>query len=157
MIKTNVMRLLEAAKIPFETLEYEVDESDLSGDTAAAKMGIPPEQMFKTLVFRGEKNGVGVCCIPVNEELDLKKVAKQFKEKKVEMLHVKDLLPTTGYIRGGCSPIGMKKKFPTAIDETAILFDKIYVSAGMRGETVCLSPTDLAEYAEAPLVDLICL
>ncbi len=157
MVKTNVMRLLEAAGIPFETLEYEVDESDLSGDTAAAKMGIPPEQMFKTLVFKGEKNGIGVCCIPVHEALDLKKAAKQFKEKKIEMLHVKDLLGTTGYIRGGCSPIGMKKKFPTAIDETAILYDKIYISAGMRGETVCLSPADLAAYVEAPLVDLICV
>ena len=92
--KTNVIRLLEAAKADFELLEYEVDESDLSGDTAAAKLGIPPEQMFKTLVFRGEKNGVGVCCIPVHEELDLKKAAKQFGEKKIEMLHVRDLLPT---------------------------------------------------------------
>jgi Cys-tRNA(Pro)/Cys-tRNA(Cys) deacylase len=155
MVKTNVMRLLESAKIEYELLEYEVDESDLSGDTAAAKMGIPPEQMFKTLVFRGEKNGTGVCCIPVHEELDLKKAAKQFGEKKIEMLHVKDLLPVTGYIRGGCSPIGMKKKFPTAIDETALLFDKIYVSAGTRGETVKLSPQDLADYVKADFADLI--
>lgn len=155
MVKTNVMRLLESAKIEYELLEYEVDESDLSGDTAAAKMGIPPEQMFKTLVFRGEKNGTGVCCIPVHEELDLKKAAKQFGEKKIEMLHVKDLLPVTGYIRGGCSPIGMKKKFPTAIDETALLFDKIYVSAGARGETVKLSPLDLADYVKADFADLI--
>lgn len=155
MVKTNVLRLLEAAGIKYELLEYEVDESDLSGDTAAAKMGIPPEQMFKTLVFKGEKNGVGVCCIPVHEELDLKKVAKQFGEKKVEMLHVKDLLSVTGYIRGGCSPIGMKKKYPTAIDETASLYDIIYVSAGMRGETVAMSPADLAGYVDAPLVDLI--
>ncbi|MBO4893748.1 MAG: Cys-tRNA(Pro) deacylase [Clostridia bacterium] len=155
MVKTNVMRLLESAKIEYELLEYEVDESDLSGDTAAAKMGIPPEQMFKTLVFRGEKNGTGVCCIPVHEELDLKKAAKQFGEKKIEMLHVKDLLPVTGYIRGGCSPIGMKKKFPTAIDETALLFDKIYVSAGARGETVKLSPQDLADYVKADFADLI--
>ena len=150
-----MMRLLESAKIEYELLEYEVDESDLSGDTAAAKMGIPPEQMFKTLVFRGEKNGTGVCCIPVHEELDLKKAAKQFGEKKIEMLHVKDLLPVTGYIRGGCSPIGMKKKFPTAIDETALLFDKIYVSAGARGETVKLSPQDLADYVKADFADLI--
>ncbi len=155
MVKTNVMRLLESAKNEDELLEYEVDESDLSGDTAAAKMGIPPEQMFKTLVFRGEKNGTGVCCIPVHEELDLKKAAKQFGEKKIEMLHVKDLLPVTGYIRGGCSPIGMKKKFPTAIDETALLFDKIYVSAGTRGETVKLSPQDLADYVKADFADLI--
>ena len=155
MVKTNVMRPLESAKIEYELLEYEVDESDLSGDTAAAKMGIPPEQMFKTLVFRGEKNGTGVCCIPVHEELDLKKAAKQFGEKKIEMLHVKDLLPVTGYIRGGCSPIGMKKKFPTAIDETALLFDKIYVSAGARGETVKLSPQDLADYVKADFADLI--
>ena len=153
--KTNVIRLLEAAKAEFELLEYEVDESDLSGDTAAAKLGIPPEQMFKTLVFRGEKNGVGVCCIPVHEELDLKKAAKHFGEKKIEMLHVKDLLPTTGYIRGGCSPIGMKKKYPTAVDETALLFDRIYVSAGARGETVALSPQFLIDFISAGTADLI--
>lgn len=157
MTKTNVIRLLEGAQIPFGTLEYEVDESDLSGATASKKTGVPAERMFKTLVFRGEKNGVGVCCIPVREELDLKKAAKQFGEKKIEMLHVKDLLPVTGYIRGGCSPIGMKKKYKTVIDETAILFDYIFVSAGMRGEMVSLDPVTLAEFVDAEFADVTVL
>ena len=154
MNKTNVIRLLEAAKIPYELLEYPVDESDLSGELAAKKLGKDPAQIFKTLVFAGEKNGFGVCCIPSCEELDLKKTAKIFGEKKIEMLHVKDLLKTTGYIRGGCSPIGMKKQFPTVIDETAVLFDKIYVSAGVRGETVGVEPNALAEYIGARLLDV---
>lgn len=154
MNKTNVIRLLEAAKIPYELLEYPVDESDLSGESAAKKLGKDPAQIFKTLVFAGEKNGFGVCCIPSGEELDLKKTAKIFGEKKIEMLHVKDLLKTTGYIRGGCSPIGMKKQFPTVIDETAVLFDKIYVSAGVRGETVGVEPNTLAEYIGARLLDV---
>ena len=108
MTKTNAMRLLEAAGMDFEVLKYPVDENDLSGESVARKTGKAHEQIFKTLVFSGEKNGFGVCCIPTCEELDLKKAAKLFGEKKVEMLHVKDLLKTTGYIRGGCSPVGMK-------------------------------------------------
>lgn len=154
MIKTNVMRLLDAAKIEYEVLEYPVDESDLSGESIARKTGKDHTQVFKTLVFSGEKNGFGVCCIPVCDELELKKVAKAFGEKKVEMLHVKDLLKTTGYIRGGCSPIGMKKQFKTVIDETAILFDKIYVSAGIRGAMIGLEPNALAEYVGAEFVDV---
>ncbi len=154
MTKTNAMRLLEAAKIPFEVMEYEVDESDLSGNSIAQKTGKDPSQVFKTLVFSGEKNGFGVCCIPTCEELDLKKTAKAFGEKKVEMLHVKDLLKTTGYIRGGCSPVGMKKQFPTVIDETAELFDKIYVSAGVRGTMLGIEPHALAEYIGAKIADV---
>lgn len=154
MNKTNVMRLLDAAKIPYEPMEYEVDENDLSGIHIANELGEDPSRIFKTLVFSGEKNGYGVCCIPSCEELDLKKVAKAFGEKKVEMLHVRDLLKITGYIRGGCSPIGMKKAFPTVIDETAILFDKIYVSAGMRGAAVGVEPQALAEYVSARLLDV---
>ena len=154
MTKTNAMRLLESAKIPFEILEYPVDENDLSGMSTARKTGKDPSQIFKTLVFRGEKNGFGVCCIPACEELDLKKVAKAFGEKKVEMIHVKDLLKTTGYIRGGCSPIGMKKQFATVIDETAILFDKIYVSAGVRGVMLGIDPNALAEYIGAKMLDV---
>ena len=148
------MRLLEAAKIRFELLEYPVDESDLSGESVARKTGKDRSQIFKTLVFSGEKNGFGVCCIPTCEELDLKKVAKAFGEKKVEMIHVKDLLKTTGYIRGGCSPIGMKKQFPTVIDETACLFDRIYVSGGIRGVMLGIAPDDLADYVGAKLVDV---
>lgn len=154
MTKTNAMRLLEAAKIPFEIMEYEVDESDLSGVSTARKTGKDPSQIFKTLVFSGEKQGYGVCCIPACEELDLKKTAKAFGEKKVEMLHVKDLLKVTGYIRGGCSPVGMKKQFPTVIDETAALFDIIYVSAGVRGIMLGIEPNALAEYVNAKLLDV---
>lgn len=154
MTKTNAMRLLEAAGIEFEVLEYPVDENDLSGESVARKTGKAHEQIFKTLVFSGEKNGFGVCCIPTCEELDLKKAAKLFGEKKVEMLHVKDLLKTTGYIRGGCSPIGMKKQFPTVIDETACLFDKIYVSAGVRGMMLGVEPQALAAFVKARLADV---
>ena len=154
MNKTNAMRLLESAKIPFEILEYPVDENDLSGESVARKTGKDHAQIFKTLVFKGEKNGFGVCCIPACEELDLKKTAAAFGEKKVEMLHVKDLLKTTGYIRGGCSPIGMKKQFPTVIDETAVLFDKIYVSAGVRGAMLGVAPDELAAFVGAKLLDV---
>lgn len=154
MNKTNVMRLLEAAKIPYDLLEYAVDESDLSGESVARKTGKDHSQVFKTLVFFGEKNGYGVCCIPACDELDLKKTAKAFGEKKVEMIPVRDLLKVTGYIRGGCSPIGMKKQFPTVIDETACLFDKIYVSAGVRGAMLGIEPDALADYVGAKMVDV---
>ena len=136
MTKTNAMRLLEAAKIPFEVMEYEVDENNLSGVNTAKKTGKDPSQIFKTLVFSGEKQGYGVCCIPACEELDLKKTAKAFGEKKVEMLHVKDLLKVTGYIRGGCSPVGMKKLFPTVIDETSILFDSMPEKLPSSADTI---------------------
>ena len=148
------MRLLEQADIPFRTAEYEYDESDLSGNHAADVIGMPREQVFKTLVTRAGKGGIYVFCIPVCDELDLKKAAKACGEKSIEMLHVKALLGVTGYIRGGCSPIGMKKKFPTYIDETAILFDEIAVSAGMRGEQVILSADALAGYIGAELTAL---
>ena len=154
MNKTNAVRMLEAAGIKFRTAEYKVDENDLSGMHVAEQLGQPPEQVFKTLVLKGEKTGYLVCCIPVNAELDLKKAAKAAKDKKVEMLHMKDLLSVTGYIRGGCSPIGMKKKFPTFIDETAILFDEIAVSAGIRGAQIIVEPNALCEYVEAEFVDL---
>lgn len=153
--KTNVMRQLDKAGITYRTMEYEVDESDLSGVHVAEQLGQPCEQIFKTLVLKGEKGDHYVCCIPVNEELDLKKVAKACKVKKAEMLPMKELLPTTGYIRGGCSPIGMKKKFPTYIDETAILFEEIAVSGGVRGEQIFLSPETLAEFVEGTFADLV--
>ena len=154
MTITNAMRLLKQAGIEYGTSEYEVDESDLSGVHAARMLGIDPDCMFKTLVTRGEKKGIYVFCIPVAEELDLKKCAAAVGEKKVEMIRVKELLGLTGYIRGGCSPIGMKKKYPTYIDEIATLFDRIYVSAGMRGQQVILSPEDLRAYTDATFVDL---
>lgn len=155
MTRTNVMRLLNAAGIEYEAGEYEVDENDLSGSHAADMMGVDHDSMFKTLVLRGEKTGYLVCCIPVDEELDLKKVAKAAGDKKVEMIHMKELLPLTGYIRGGCSPIGMKKKFPTYIEETAVLFDKIAVSAGMRGVQILIDPEQLAAYTEAAFAPLV--
>lgn len=154
MVKTNAMRLLQTAKIPFRMMEYEVDENDLSGVHVATQLGQPVEQVFKTLVLKGEKTGYLVCCIPVAEELDLKKVAKAAGDKKVEMIAMKELLPVTGYIRGGCSPIGMKKQFPTFIDETAMLFDEIAVSAGIRGAQIILSPDALLQYTGATFVDL---
>ena len=153
--KTNVMRVLDKASIPYRTMEYEVDESDLSGVHVAEQLGQPCEQIFKTLVLKDEKGGHYVCCIPVDQELDLKKVARACKAKKVEMLPLKELLPTTGYIRGGCSPIGMKKKFPTYIDETAQLFDEIAVSSGVRGEQVLLHPEALGTFTEAVFADLV--
>ena len=133
MTKTNVMRLLDAAGVHYRTAEYEYDESDLSGRHAAEQLDLPAEQVFKTLVARGDKTGPVVFCIPVLDELDLRRAAAVSGNKKVELIHLKELLPLTGYLRGGCSPIGMKKKFPTYIDETCILFDEIAVSAGARG------------------------
>lgn len=154
MTTTNVMRILTKAGIPFTHAEYEVDESDLSGAHAAAAMGLPVERVFKTLVAKGDKNGLNVFVIPVAEELDLKKCAAVSGNKSMEMIHVRELLPATGYIRGGCSPIGMKKKYPTLIDETAQLFDRIYVSAGMRGHQIIVAPDALAEFVEAKYADL---
>ena len=122
---------------------------------AAEMLGVDPGCVFKTLVARGEKTGIHVFCIPVAEELDLKKCAAAIKDKKVEMIHVKELLPLTGYIRGGCSPIGMKKKYPTCVDETCILYDEIYVSAGLRGQQIILNPEDLIAYTEAVTADLL--
>lgn len=152
--KTNAMRMLDSAKIPYEVRTYEFEETDLAGVHAADAVGMPYETVFKTLVARGDKTGFVVFCIPVAEELDLKKAARASKNKSVELLHVKDLLPTTGYIRGGCSPVGMKKKFPTYFDETAVLFDEIAVSAGQRGVQLLVNPEALAALIEAGYADL---
>ena len=149
------MRLLDAAGIEYIPGEYEVDENNLSGSHAADMMGVEHDSMYKTLVLKGEKKGYLVCCIPVDEGLDLKKVAKAAGDKKVEMIHMKDLLPLTGYIRGGCSPVGMKKRFPTYIEETAILYDRITVSAGQRGVQISVEPDKLAGYLEAEFAPLI--
>ena len=154
MTKTNAIRLVEKAGLPFRTAEYAYDENDLGGMHAASAIGLPPEQVFKTLVARGEKRGILVFCIPVCCELDLKKAAKAAGDKKVELVAMKELLPLTGYIRGGCSPIGMKKTYPTMIDETAELFDEIAVSAGARGCQILLAPSDLIEYADMKICDL---
>ena len=154
MTTTNAMRLLTRAGVPFDTSEYPVDESDLSGVHAAEALGVEPDRVFKTLVARGDKRGLSVFCIPVAEELDLKKCAAATGDKKIEMIHVKELLSLTGYVRGGCSPVCMKKKYPTYIDETAQLFDSIYVSAGMRGQQLILAPDALRDFTQAEYADL---
>ena len=152
--KTNAMRRLDAAKIPYEVFEYVVDENDLSGRHIADEIGLSHEMVFKTLVAKGDKTGPVVFCMPVDLEIDLKKAARVTGNKRIEMIHVKELLPLTGYIRGGCSPVGMKKKFPTFIHETAIVFDEIYVSAGQRGLQMRVNPEQLADYVGAPFADL---
>ena len=149
MIKTNAMRMLTAAKIPFEVLEYEVDENDLSGIHIAEQLQFPPEKMFKTLVARGDKTGPLVFCIPCAEELELRRAASITGNKRIEMVAVKDLLGLTGYIRGGCSPIGMKKKFPTWVDESALLYEKITVSSGTRGAQLLLDRAQLLQFIQA--------
>ncbi len=149
MTKTNAMRMLDAAKIPYETLEYEVDESDLSGTHIAETLGFPPERMFKTLVARGDKTGPLVFCVPVAREIDLRRAAAVTGNKKIEMAHVKDLLALTGYIRGGVSPVGMKKKFPTYFDESALGFDRITVSSGTRGAQLLLDRGALLRFLAA--------
>ncbi len=155
MSKTNAIRILESHKIEFETFSYNVDENDLSGITVANKINAEPEFVFKTLVCIGDKTGHIVFCIPVSEELNLKKAATASSNKKVEMIKLKDLLPLTGYIRGGCSSIGMKKLFPTFIDETAQLFDKIYVYVGVRGIQIKLYPDDLLKMVGGQHAELI--
>lgn len=149
MTKTNAMRQLDKAKIPYEVLTYQVDESDLSGLHLASQLNLPPHQVFKTLVARGDKHGPCVFCIPVDKEVDLKKAAIAAGEKRVELVAVKELLGLTGYIRGGCSPIGMKKKFPTFIEDTALTLDTITISGGVRGCQLCLCPKALMEFVQA--------
>lgn len=144
--KTNVARLLDAAGISYELIPYSVSEEDLSAVHVAEELGEDIEQVFKTLVLRGDRNGFFVCVIPGDFEVDLKLAARISDNKSCEMLHMKELLPTTGYIRGGCSPIGMKKKFPTFIHESALLYDYIYISAGVRGLQVKIAPQDLINY-----------
>ena len=155
MSKSNAIRILEAHDIPYDTVSYEVDENDLSGNRVANKIGTDAEKVFKTLVAKGDKNGINIFCVPVTAELNLKKAALASGNKKIEMIKVKDLFPLTGYIRGGCSPIGMRKNFPTYIEETIQLFDKIFVSAGARGMQISISPDDLQKITNATFKDLI--
>ena len=152
--KTNAVRLVQQAKIPCRESFYEFDEKDLSGTHAAEAIGMPAEQVFKTLVARGEKTGINVFCIPVCCELDLKKAAKAAGDKNMEMVAVKELLTLTGYIRGGCSPVGMKKKYPTFMDETCMLWEEIAVSAGARGHQMIVPPEVLAALVNARLADI---
>ena len=152
--KTNAVRLVEQAGISCKEQFYEYQEDDLSCMHAAQALGMPPEQVFKTLVARGPKTGIHVYCIPVCCELDLKKAAKVAGDKSMELVAVKELLPLTGYIRGGCSPVGMKKQYPTFLDETCILYEEIAVSAGERGHQMLLNPEDLAKITNATYADI---
>ena len=152
--KTNVARLLDKAKIAYELIPYEVDENDLSAQHVAAGLGENIEQVFKTIVLHGDKSGHFVCVIPGELEIDLKVAAKVSGNKKCELLPLKELLPTTGYIRGGCSPIGMKKNFPTYIHETCTGFPSIYVSAGVRGLQIKIAPGDLIKETRAEICRL---
>lgn len=149
MTKTNAMRQLEKSGISYQALFYEVDESDLSGMHIAAQLQEDPNRIFKTLVARGEKHGVCVFCIPVCREVDLKLAAKAAGEKRVELVAVKELLGLTGYIRGGCSPVGMKKKYPTYIEASALDFPQIAVSAGVRGCQLMVEPQRLIAFTNA--------
>ncbi len=155
MNKTNALRQLDTAGIAYSTIEYEVDESDLSGEHVVKLLQLDPEQVFKTLVCKDEKGNHHVFCIPVLEELDLKKCAQAAKVKRIEMIAVKELLPLTGYVRGGCSPVGMKKKFPTYFEETAMLYETIYCSAGLRGLQMQVDPNQLVEFLQAGYVHVI--
>lgn len=152
--KTNAMRMLDALGISYVPYEYEVDEDDLSGVHIAQKLGLPEERVFKTLVARGDRSGPVVFVIPCAMELDLKKCAVVSGNKRVELIAVKELLGLTGYIRGGCSPIGMKKKLPTYFDESAELFDEITVSAGVRGCQLLVSREQIVRAAEAVCADV---
>ena len=153
--KTNAVRIVQQAGIACKEAFYEYDENDLNGNHAANAISFPPESVFKTLVARGPKTGINVFCIPVCCELNLKKAAKVAGDKSIEMIHVKELLGLTGYIRGGCSPVGMKKKYPTYIDETCLLSSEIAVSAGERGHQMILDPAKLAELVSAQIADII--
>ena len=154
MKKTNAMRMLEKAGISYEAKEYEYDENDLDGHHVAEYFSLPYENVFKTLVAKGESGEYMVFCLSVDDEVDIKKAARLAGEKRVEMIHVKDLLNVTGYIRGGCSPIGMKKKYRTYIDEMILLLDEIYVSGGQRGVQLKLDPQDLIDFTEATVGEL---
>ena len=153
--KTNAARLLDAAGIAYELVPYEVDENDLAAAHIAQQLGEPLEQVFKTLVLRGDRSSYFVCVLPGGEELDLKKAAKVSGNKSCDLIPMKELLPVTGYIRGGCSPVGMKKAFPTYFEESAQLYDYIYVSAGVRGLQFKIAPDALTGYVGAVYADLV--
>ena len=152
--KTNAARLLDRARIPYGLIQYEVDENDLAAQHVADSLGQPIEQVFKTLVLHGDRSGHVVCVVPGNSEVDLKALAKASGNKKVEMIAMKDLLSVTGYIRGGCSPIGMKKRFPTFFHSTAVDFDVIYVSAGVRGLQIAIAPDKLIRFVGGVIADV---
>lgn len=153
--KTNAARLLDKAKIAYDLVQYTVDEDNLAATHVAEELGEDIATVFKTLVLRGDRTGLFVCVIPGDKEVDLKAAAKVSGNKKCEMIPMKELLPSTGYIRGGCSPIGMKKQLPTYIHSTATLHERIYISAGVRGLQIAIAPTDLIAYVGATVADII--
>jgi Cys-tRNA(Pro)/Cys-tRNA(Cys) deacylase len=153
-MKTNAGRILDQLKIAYEIKEYKVDEDDLTAEHVADQIGFPYEQVFKTLVVKGDKTGILVACIPGSSELDLKALAAVSGNKKVEMVHVKEIQGLTGYIRGGVSPVGMKKKYSIFVDESAILWDCISISAGLRGAQIIIAPDDLVKSIEAQLAEI---
>ena len=152
--KTNAARLLDKAGIRYNLIPYEFDENDLAVQHVADSLGQDIARVFKTLVLHGDKTGHLVCVIPGDKEVELKALAKVSGNKKVEMIAMKDLLSVTGYIRGGCSPVGMKKRFPTFFHSTATDFDTIYVSAGVRGLQIEISPADLIDYVSGEIADV---
>lgn len=152
--KTNAARLLDAAGISYTLVPYEVDEKHLEASHVAEQLGEDLDRVFKTLVLRGDRNGLFVCVVPGSMEVDLKVAARISGNKNCAMIHVKELLPLTGYIRGGCSPIGMKKSFPTFIHESALLYESIYVSAGVRGLQICIAPQALIDFVGAGIYPL---
>jgi len=153
--KTNAARLLDKAGINYGLVPYVVDENNLAAGHVAEQLGEPLEQVFKTLVLSGDKTGHFVCVIPGGEEVNLKKAAKVSGNKKCDLIPMKELLPTTGYIRGGCSPIGMKKAFPTYFEESALLYDYIYISAGVRGLQIKINPEELISFVSGEAADLV--
>lgn len=153
--KTNAARLLDRAKVVYELIPYEVDENDLAATHVAESLGEPIERVYKTLVLRGDRNGHFVCVVQGDKEVDLKLAAKVSGNKSAALIPMKELLPTTGYIRGGCTPIGMKKRFPTFIDESVLEFDYIYISAGLRGLQLRLNPQDLIAFVGAEVAPLV--
>ena len=152
--KTNAARLLDRAKISYELVPYEVDENNLAATHVAEQLGEDIETVFKTLILSGDRNGYLVCVVPGHHEVDLKAAARVSGNKKVEMLPMKELLPTTGYIRGGCSPIGMKKRFPTYIHNSCSDHPFIYISAGVRGLQIRIAPADLISFVTAEVADI---
>ncbi len=154
--KTNAARLLDRAKVAYQLIPYQVDENDLAATHVAESLGEPIERVFKTLVLKGDRNGHFVCVVQGDKEVNLKSAAKISGNKSAELIPMKELLPTTGYIRGGCSPIGMKKQFPIYIDSSALQFDYIYISAGVRGLQLKLSPCDLIQFTNSQIAEISC-
>jgi Cys-tRNA(Pro)/Cys-tRNA(Cys) deacylase len=153
-VKTNAIRMIESAGIQYGIFSYDYDEDSLDALTVAHKIGAPEEQVFKTLVARSDRDDIFVFCIPGSSSIDFKKAAKITGSKKIDLIGMKELLPLTGYVRGGCSPVGMKKKYPLYIDEMAMLFDSIYVSAGIRGLQIKINPADLSRLCSAIYGDI---